>query len=270
LHGWERRTYEQEIGRRHRPALSVGAIAVIAFALGARSSDGRATGGDTIALEDAAPPEVVRVDAGEIADGGPDLVRSDADGRDGSNEGVRVHGHWIIEVTEPDGRFVSRNEFDNDLVTQFGVGGRTTLVKILARENSAGFWRVDLTGPDGAKPCNVTAVSNVTVECRITELPASHNFVTNGYYTFSGLTAERSDPLGSNPDELVLTGSVAVQNSTDITEVNTKLQLCPADQAPEDLFCTGPQNRFTEKTLDSAVPVLANQVVNVTVILSFS
>ena len=253
-------------------ALGVGALAAAGFALGARSSDGPVIAGaaalERAAPEAAAPADVVRAEAANTADGEPEIVRSEADQPAGPQEGVQVHGHWIIEVTEPDGRFVSRSEFDNDLVTQFGVGGRTTLVKILARENSAGFWRVDLRGNTGAHPCN-TGFGG-TAECIISELPAFHNFVTTINNYFPGLTAERGDPLSSNADELVLTGSVAVQNSTDITRVDTKLQLCPADQAPDDLFCTGPQNRFTEKTLGTPVPVLANQVVNVTVILSFS
>ena len=31
---------------------------------------------------------------------------------DGSNEGIQVHGHWTIEVTNPDGSLASRTEFE--------------------------------------------------------------------------------------------------------------------------------------------------------------
>jgi hypothetical protein len=50
----------------------------------------------------------------------------------GSHEGIKVHGHWMIEVRNPDGEVVTRREFEN-AITQSGInsillslGGGTT------------------------------------------------------------------------------------------------------------------------------------------------
>lgn len=251
-------------------ALAAGVIALMAFALGTRNAD-VLTVGEKIAPEVAShvesdPPDAVLTSVVE-----PEVVSHEAGQTGGPQEGVKVHGRWTIEVTEPDGRLVSRNEFDNALVTQFGIGGRSSLVKILGHEKSVGYWRVELVGPSGAEPCILTGPSGNSVECVLTELPPTHSFVTTLNNYFSGLTVEVGDSLGPNADELVLSGSVTVQNSADITGVHTRVQLCPTDASPDDaLSCSGPSNRFTEKTLNSAVPVVENQVVNVTVVFSFS
>ena len=38
----------------------------------------------------------------------------------GRNEGIKVHGHWTIEVRNPDGKVVTHREFENALA-QGGV-----------------------------------------------------------------------------------------------------------------------------------------------------
>ena len=35
----------------------------------------------------------------------------------GTHEGVKVHGHWMIEVKEPNGKLISHTEFENSLYT---------------------------------------------------------------------------------------------------------------------------------------------------------
>jgi len=34
----------------------------------------------------------------------------------GKNEGIKVHGHWVLEIKNPDGSLASRHEFENSLV----------------------------------------------------------------------------------------------------------------------------------------------------------
>lgn len=36
-------------------------------------------------------------------------------GSSGRNEGIKVHGHWTIEVRDPDGRLAAHREFENSL-----------------------------------------------------------------------------------------------------------------------------------------------------------
>lgn len=47
---------------------------------------------------------------------------------------VQVHGHWVIEIREPDGRLVSRREFDNALTNL----GASLLVGLVSREFQMG------------------------------------------------------------------------------------------------------------------------------------
>ena len=65
----------------------------------------------------------------------------------GTQEGIKVHGQWIIEVRNPDGTVVTRREFENALVTP-GL-----LALILGRQNSVGLWLVVLCPPSGSLPC---------------------------------------------------------------------------------------------------------------------
>lgn len=44
-------------------------------------------------------------------------------------QGIKIHGHWVLEVKNPDGKIVERREFNNSLVT---AGGMITGDQILA------------------------------------------------------------------------------------------------------------------------------------------
>ncbi len=64
----------------------------------------------------------------------------------GQHEGITVHGHWIIEVKNHDGKVVSHREFENSLAP--GPGGGANLLAGLApwpRSDSAGVWNVVLS-----------------------------------------------------------------------------------------------------------------------------
>ena len=54
----------------------------------------------------------------------------------GPHAGIQIHGHWTIEVREPDGTLVTHREFDNALVAT----GPETLASILSRQRSPGLW----------------------------------------------------------------------------------------------------------------------------------
>ena len=45
------------------------------------------------------------------------------------HEGIKVHGHWVMMLRNPDGKIVDRREFDNSLV---GVGQNTSGDQLLA------------------------------------------------------------------------------------------------------------------------------------------
>ncbi len=196
------------------------------------------------------------------------MVRANAEPQDGMNEGIEVHGRWTIEVSEPDGKLVSRTEFDNALTTS----GAASLAQILSREFTVATWSVVILGTNNANgPC--TNNFGDGVGCSISEYPATHATIASSATKFGGLAAD-SPATGPNAGSLVLTGTATVTNDTDIGRVFTVLSGCSSTSAPSDyLTCLTPNqfaNTMTEKTLDTPVPVLTGQVVNVTVVISFS
>jgi hypothetical protein len=61
----------------------------------------------------------------------------------GQKEGIKVHGHWAIDVRKPDGTLVSHREFENALTAYGGF----LLGLILARDQTQpGPWDVQLIG----------------------------------------------------------------------------------------------------------------------------
>jgi len=49
-----------------------------------------------------------------------------------ASDGIQVHGHWTMTVSNPDGTVDAVHEFDNALVTQ----GKESLVRLLGGENT--------------------------------------------------------------------------------------------------------------------------------------
>src|SRR5437588_9572584 len=65
----------------------------------------------------------------------------------GPREGIQVHGHWVIDVKNPDGRLVTHTEFENALMPQ----GASVLSGLLTRNLTMGAWIISLNG--AANPC---------------------------------------------------------------------------------------------------------------------
>ena len=64
----------------------------------------------------------------------------------GQHEGIVVHGHWIIEVKNPDGTTVARQEFENAIDP---VSGADILTGLLSGDYVAGGFFINLSGPSG-------------------------------------------------------------------------------------------------------------------------
>jgi len=204
---------------------------------------------------------------------------------DGSHEGIRVHGHWTIEVRNPDGALVTHREFENSLA----ASGSQNLTQILGRQTILGQWNVELDGPNGATttaqpcadangqghPCDVAEPNfgyfgcNYTPTCTTPSFPyLSHNL-----------------SLAVNNSTLVLTGSV-VSAGGSVNGVQTQLVQCfqPLPSTFSTLGCNsdlanigyGSISSITSTTIvnsqgvPSPISVSAGQTVAVTVVISFS
>lgn len=179
-----------------------------------------------------------------------------ADPAGGTTEGITVHGHWRIEVVDPDGTPVSSYEFDNALTST----GRYFLGGLLHRGHSTGAWKVVLSGPAGGPhPCD-----NGTSACVISEA---------GAYWAGDVVHSPDLVVTSTSTGASLSGSVVVTAATTVNGVETYAKSCDPSVAPAACPAYGPSyghNLFTATALASPPAVQPGQIVNVTVNLSFS
>jgi hypothetical protein len=207
----------------------------------------------------AAPANAEGVEAKSIAKAGNVAEESTAaeekPSGDGSHEGIKVHGHWTIEVRNPDGSVVTHREFENSLFPG------PALAAILARQNSIGLWSIVLFTSTGV--CNSNGTCFIYESFAPTALgPASFNLTTS----VSGNT-------------FVLTGTVNATGSGTITEVETSGTGCPATLPASTPCVQGSSNLgfgptggfiFTQASLNPGTPVSSGQTIAVTVNISFS
>ncbi len=160
----------------------------------------------------------------------------------GTQEGIKVHGHWTIVVRDPDGKEVSRREFENALLAE----GKGFLARLLARQVSVGEWVVSLNDSNGGI-CGIflEPTSNQT-------FPGVPKTLTVNFIPTPG--------GGSNgPGTVELKGNTQAPFSCDIARVETGIFL------PQ-----GGGSLLTGTNLQSPISVATGRLIEVTVILSFS
>ena len=186
----------------------------------------------------------------------------------GPKEGIKVHGHWTIEVRNPDGKLVTRREFENALVPG------PTLASILGRTSTTGTWSIVLLGSPVA-PCTVAGEA---IGCTLVE----SNFPGQDFNRWNTLKVS-APASGANTNALVLSGSFTAGKDTNIKTVSTYLTVCGPDVTPNScaLQPGGPQpitattlpdavNGSCAPNTSCAVHVVPGQIVQVTVAISFS
>ena len=172
------------------------------------------------------------------------------------SEGIKVHGQWTIDVLNPDGSLASHHEFRNAL----HAFGALRLAEMLARTKSSGVWNIGLWQVGTArKPCP----SYFNGACVIGEVGS-----TDPEAQFKTMTV--SVPAsGPNQGKLVLSGTATVEADGDIYTVYTDRGYCPANVAPANCAAYR-DSTFTRKDFASPIVVLAGQIVQVAVVISFS
>ena len=183
----------------------------------------------------------------------------------GQKEGLKVHGYWVIEVRNPNGRLVSRTEFENALASQ------RTLISVLSRTSTMGLWEVDLMSRASDSPWGTTAggIFNGPNAGRITESGQGPN-------VYATLT------LSKNIDNsIVLSGNAtAVQNGS-IGRVATSVGSCEsaftgacsyyAFSLQGSLLADAAYDGATmTRTLIDPIPIVQGQIIQVKVVISFS
>jgi hypothetical protein len=178
-------------------------------------------------------------------------------------QGIKVHGKWEIAVRNADGSLASRHAFNNSLtVAGVPVGGNAVLAGLLGRQfGTVGDWHVLIWRACGSE--------SSPHGCRITE-PTFPNQL-NGVFRNLRITVPThtvSFPAIGNreiPNGTVeLAGEATATINRAIEAVSTQLGLCPTGT---NCFMV---SDITSHTLETPIPVVAGQIIQVKVVLSFS
>ena len=196
----------------------------------------------------------------------------------GQKEGIKVHGHWTIDVRNPNGTLVTHYEFENGLVPANG------LASFLGRAKAAGKWAIMLSsnydvmsGRGEPHPCKLPPGIPIfpggtnSALCTISESPT----IANNLGLFNSLRVSVPASNEPNAGALVLTGTATAGFDTHIYHVETYLEACEPDVTPSSCGATRVDfiNRgfnMTRATLAQPVHVVPDQIIQVTVIISFS
>jgi hypothetical protein len=149
-----------------------------------------------------------------------------------SNGAIKVHGHWVIDLKNPDGTVADHREFENSLAIQ--QGGDALLIGMLAGYYVPGDFGILLQGA----ACGASNPGGCAIVKSLSTMPGSlvckpgNVAACNASLTYNFVLAPSS---GST--SIVLAGSVAAPNTGTITTVSTFFNGC--DSA----------NGYTGKTL---------------------
>jgi hypothetical protein len=179
-----------------------------------------------------------------------------AQAQDGKSEGIKVHGRWTIDVRNPDGSLASHHEFDNALIS----GGARALAGLLGKfYKEVLTWKIWLESPANGL-CDPG-----TVVCEITERlgAGSPGLGELSVHVPTGFLFGEF-PLGT----VELKGAVNVTGGGSIRSVASVLALCRSSACVP----TAPDGTqvFSRHTLAEQITVEPNQVVQITVVFSFS
>jgi len=201
----------------------------------------------------------------------------------GQHEGIAVHGHWTIEVRNPDGSVVTHRELENSLV------GTSTMLSLLFGTAVPGGYQVELGAASGGGPCQVIPSNTSFTDCLfqsslINPMPSSFGYclpprgncfplsITANMPTVAGLTglllngtatASQSGTIGFVEVAPITCGAFGTANSS-TPPTTFSPSACAASSAAQS------QGALTLAPVSPAVQVTtAGQSIAVTVQLSF-
>ena len=169
-----------------------------------------------------------------------------------NREGIEVHGHWKIEIFNPDGTRASVTEFDNALTQE----GRLNLLWYLLGTLIHGSWQIQMD-TNVCENLEHTGPGN----CLIGEAGAGGFLVT-----------ARTLVVSVPNYVLTLSGNVVAEYDGVVNGVSTRFNSCLGEQIFQS-DCKVNSNYsagFTQATLTQPESVLAGQTIQVTVTISFS
>ena len=193
----------------------------------------------------------------------------------GTHEGITVHGHWVIEVRNPDGKLVSHTEFENSL--EQPTGGQY-IAQILGGTAFAGEYAIALPVPCSSYSfCVLSQTGGAAVPSVGITSDVSSAFGGAVSLICSGApvgTCTQTLSVVVNGGSIVLQGSAVAQAAGSVGGVESLISRCGTNGVtPYTQPQCGQQNGevepLTGATVTPVVPFSGGQTVSVTVTISF-
>lgn len=195
------------------------------------------------------------------------------------NQGIKMHGHWVIDVKNPDGTIVQHRDFENSLVpnaSQFLIG-------LMSGYFIPGDYLIFLQAGTGSAPCIAGTQGGCAIVRSLTTNPGT--VYCEIYYCSTGLTYTYN-LAGAGPFSMVLQGSITANQAGNIAEVSTAYNSCAniaysnINVAPTTLETSSPSSCDANTTTNwygnlslaniNPVTVASGQIIQVTVTITFS
>lgn len=194
--------------------------------------------------------------------------------RGGPTEGITVHGHWEIEVRNPDGSLASRTEFENAL-----VAGNTVISDLMQGFVVPGRWVIRASGACGGIGSVSTICYSVPAGSVATAAPEIFETLTvidlgPNMQLFGSFTALADGSIPFVGTTMVGCGGTSARNTANTPAPGQCLPMLQMSSNPfnNTLTSSTPNTRlqsFTATTL-TPIPVTTGQIVQVRVTISFS
>ncbi len=184
-----------------------------------------------------------------------------------NQQGIKVHGHWVLQVKNADGTLGERREFDNSLVPEGTyLSGDQLLGLLLSGNGAPGDPAIALVPsiPSGATDPSAYCINNNNVPMYNTNCYALVTAQSNMSSFFSNSSTGLTTTLNLSPAvSWVLAGTYTVPSSlTAITFVQTILPVCVSQSSAATSLTSsttnGLQGSATTRTADLSASVCKN------------
>lgn len=198
------------------------------------------------------------------------------------NQGVKMHGHWVIDVKNPDGSLVEHRDFENSLESS----AQGMLIGLMSGYLTPGDYMIVMGPQSGNGACTATYQF-----CGIVQSLSTYPGVAYcaNYYCGLGLTVTPnlgSNGLSSGPFSLVLAGSITANQTGSIGSVYSLISTCAniaysGNVNPTTIETSAPSTCGTQTSPEpwfgplsqaniSPIAVANGQIIQVTVTITFS
>ena len=219
----------------------------------------------------------VAPDLARLAASLPKISETDKPNTGGTHEGLKMHGHWIIDIKNPDGTLAGHHDFQNSL----SASAQGILIAILTGQMTPGNFMIAMGAQTGNAPC-VAVFQFCGIAQNLATSPATN--YCSAYYCSGNLTVTSNyGTLFSGPYSIVFAGSITANQAGTIGTVYTIYNACanvPVGTNPTSPLNITPAGCVTN-TLNNwvgplsaaaitPVAVANGQIIQVSVTITFS